>query len=92
MEWGKDWLEPIQARLARSHPSLSRAELDDYDSACREAMKFGHAEVARIWTEVGNAENEAFVRFEAVIRERYPWISDNNVGRLFSQGTYYFMR
>ena len=90
MEWGEDWLKPIQARLARAYPSLSGAELDEYEGACREAMEFGHAEVSRTWTLVGNAEKEAFDRFNAAIRVRYPWIDDKNVGRLFSQGTYYF--
>ena len=39
MDWGEDWLAPIQDRLLQRHRSLRRDELDELDTACREAMK-----------------------------------------------------
>ena len=39
MEFGQDWLKPIQSRLALEHPQLSAAEPDEADALCRRAMK-----------------------------------------------------
>ncbi|WP_339844590.1 hypothetical protein [uncultured Halopseudomonas sp.] len=45
MAWGKDWLQPVQGRLAKAHPQLNEKELDHYNSVVQEAMKFGHDQV-----------------------------------------------
>jgi hypothetical protein len=41
MEWGENWLRPIQQRLAKRFPQLTQSELYHYDSECRAAMEFG---------------------------------------------------
>ena len=87
MDWGEQWLSPIQARLRERHPSLSAAELDAIDDDCRGAMRLGHETV------------HAFVRdgtpaltpesLLPIVRAKYPWISDENAQRLFQQSLYY---
>jgi hypothetical protein len=89
MEWGPNWLAAIQARLAERHPGLNAAELDAYDAACRTAMRWGHAQVAEHWQAANRDGDEASRRFEAAVREQYPWMSEKNLSHLFSQGCYY---
>jgi hypothetical protein len=87
MDWGEDWLAPIQDRLLQRHRSLQRAELDELDAACREAMKFGHETAYAMVHEHGkNVSQEAFV---PLVRARYPWVSAENGARLFNQSMYY---
>ena len=90
MEWGKDWLMPIQARLAERHPMLSAAALDDLDAICRTAMRFGHQLVADFVSTYG--PNVPRGVFADALRAQYPWIDDENMARLHSQGVYYAMK
>jgi hypothetical protein len=92
MEFGEHWLSPIQERLAAKCPSLSAAELDAYNDACRAAMHFGHEQVALKIREAGNDHAKHFRRFRTAVLARYPWISAGNLKRLFSQGCYYAMK
>ncbi len=89
MEFGKDWLQPIQSRLAKRHPQLTTAELDTYDDACGAAMRFGHERVPAVWPGRAGSEREAFRRFRDDVLARHPWVSADNLSRLFSQGCYY---
>ncbi len=87
MEWGKNWLQPIQKRLGKLYPKLSPGELDRYDSIARKAMEYGHSTVYKMAEVVGIAihKKEFAVKFKA----KYEWVSDENIGRCFSQGRYY---
>jgi hypothetical protein len=89
MAFGEYWLQPIQSRLAGTFPELSRAELDEYDSLCREAMNFGHAQVPSSWRSAGGSQREAFRLFREIVLRRYGWVSDDNLSHLFAQGCYY---
>jgi hypothetical protein len=90
MEWGKEWLEPIQARLRQKYPQLSDSELDEYDSVCRGAMKFGNATVYALAEETG--KNPKYDDFAVRFGSRYPWASPSNLSHLFSQGMYYLWK
>ena len=91
MEWGAKWLEPIQERLKQLHPELTLEQLDNYDSTCRAAMKRGHDLVPECLG--GDFDTEkAFPKWKRRMREAYPWISDENLDRNFSQGCYYAMK
>lgn len=93
MEWGDDWLKPIQARLGREHPGLSVEDLDRYDKECRAAMTRGHHLVGKLAMQEGlQPSPEMFDRFCADARRRDPWISDDNLSHLYSQGCYYAMK
>ncbi len=89
MEWGEEWLQPIQERLGRSHPALDRKELDRYDKTCRAAMQRGHRLVPLCWRRPGTDETTALAAFIEQMRKEYEWISDENLNRLYSQGMYY---
>ena len=90
MEWGEQWLCPIQERLATAHPELSREELDRYDELCRAAMHHAHALVAKCWRSADTRDEQlVFARFAELLGKTYPWISPENVSRAWSQGMYY---
>jgi hypothetical protein len=92
MELGEQWLQPIQTRLGAKFPSLSGADLDGYDSVCRQAMRFGHKQVVLTIRRRNHDLRAHFERFRAVVLVEYPWITKKNLGRLFSQGCYYAMK
>jgi hypothetical protein len=89
MEFGANWLRPIQDRLAVQFPQLSEAELNEYDRVCREAMNFGHTQLVSCWQEAHSEQHQAFEFFRRDVVARYPWVSSTNLSHLFSQGCYY---
>jgi hypothetical protein len=89
MEWGEHWLQPIQSRLHARFPRLTPDELSRYDRVCRDAMTFGHEQVLCALTAANRNEAEARRLFTQALREKYPWIDDDNRARLHSQGCYY---
>lgn len=109
MEWGENWLQPIQERLAKTAPALSMSDLDQVNEICQQAMRRGHELAANPCTFFGieppiferdrlkaKASEEKFRQlredFRRTMREEYPWINDDNLGKLFSQGVYYGMK
>lgn len=95
MEWGDVWLTSIEDRLAARHPDMGARKLFQYDQTCRAVMKEGHQRVAECVAHAWGVEErfgEARARFYSEFRAEHPWISDENLGRLFSQGCYYAMK
>ena len=82
MEWGADWLKPTQPRLKILFPALGEEQLSEYDAAARAAMTFG----TRYVYDHPDCTRE---QCAAAVRTRFPWVSDENLSRLYSQGVYY---
>ena len=87
MEWGADWLKPIQGRLGARHPDLSLEQLNEINSICQAAMKFGHDFVYDLALKSG--KDTKYESFEPAMKARYPWVNSKNASHLFSQGMYY---
>jgi hypothetical protein len=87
LEWGKNWLSPTQSRLRQTHPEISQARADELDRRCREAMEACFAIVAKTVEEHAD-QPQASGR----ILEAYPWIDNENLATLCSQGYYYAMK
>lgn len=93
MAWGEDFLRPIQPRLHEAFPALTEDELERYATACRATMERGHAMVGELFAAMGEPQGNAmFERFAAEVLAQWPWISRDNLGRLFSQGCYFTMK
>ena len=88
MEWGKDWLNPIQTRLKKQRPDLSPKQLRECNKLCQDVMRHGHKLVHEFLGPDFDTDS-AFKPWAAKMRETYPWISDDNLGSCFSQGYYY---
>ena len=87
MDWGENWLAPIQERLRRAYPSLEPHELDAANATCQAAMRFGHESLHAMTLE--DARNVTQEAFSALLLAGYPWVSAENAARLFRQSTYY---
>ena len=87
MEWGEDWLKPIQERLAVRHPALSKEDLDEINAISQKAMRFGHGAVYDLALKSG--DETSYGDFEPAMIAQYPWVDAKNLSRLFSQGMYY---
>ena len=82
MEWGPDLMKPTQDRLRKRFPKLSDQALNDYDATARAAMNFGHAYMY-------DHPSSSSEQLATAIRVRFPWVSDENLSRVYSQGCYY---
>ena len=91
MEWGENWLQPIQDRLRKRYSDLTCKELDLCNAQCQAAMEFGHNLVAEC---LKPNRDDPTIRseYERRMREAYPWISDDNLSHNFSQAMYYTMK
>ncbi len=89
MTFGEDWLKPVQPRLSNRYPDLSRKELDQYDAQCREVMELGQQQAPDCWRKAGVKRNDGLKLFRAAVHARFPWVSNENLTHLYSQGCYY---
>ncbi|MEL0169599.1 MAG: hypothetical protein VW877_15865 [Pseudomonadaceae bacterium] len=87
LEWGENWLKPIQGRLSKAYPDLKVEELNKYNSSCQAAMKFGCDTVYEMAERYGKETKQK--EFEAIFLQRYPWVNEKNLSHIFSQGMYY---
>jgi hypothetical protein len=93
MEWGDDWLAAIQGRLSRHYPALTTEQLDEYNTVCQEAMRFGHSMISAVARKTLNETcAEGFDDYRRRVHERYPWVNEGNLSRLFSQSVYYSLK
>jgi hypothetical protein len=89
MTFGKDWLKPVQPRLASRYPDLSRSELDECDAVCREVLALGRKQAPVCWQQAGAQKSRGPEQFRLAVHARFPWVSSENLSHLFSQGCYY---
>ena len=87
MEFGENWMKPIQSRLHERYPALSEAELNELNQICQDAMRFGHARVYDLAAKSG--DKTKFAAFKPLMMAKYAWVNGHNLSRLFSQGMYY---
>lgn len=70
MEFGENWLEPIQARLRLRFPALSEREVSRCNTMCRAAMNFGRNQFAKAVSEDSTAGPAAATAFARLVRSR----------------------
>ncbi len=94
MEFGANWLQPIQGRLSKKFQALTSKQLDHYDEICREAMNYGNSFIHDKYSVAYDHGIKISTRklkedFTACMKDKYPWINNSNLHALFSQGRYY---
>ena len=94
MEFGVNWLQPINSRLANKYKFLSPQELEHYNSVCQKTMKTGHkyiydrlSKLEKLSVKISNSDlkNE----FNTHLKDEFEWINNSNLSNLYSQGHYY---
>lgn len=87
MDWGDDWLSPINTRLRERHRYLRPAELATVNDECQAAMRWGHEIMHdQLRDGAGSVDAGGFAR---LIRERHAWVDDETMARLLKQSIYY---
>ncbi|HEX5718619.1 MAG TPA: hypothetical protein VF179_20835 [Thermoanaerobaculia bacterium] len=90
MEWGEYFLRPIQERLSKLYPELSKEQLDEYETICRAAMEYGHGQMYELAEKSDDSTDRE--EFRLILALRYPWLDPENVAKLFDQGMYHASR
>ncbi len=88
LQWGNELGQATRRQLALLHPRLADDALAAYDSLSRKAMLHGHR---MFYTHAGpeGADRDNWVN---AMHADYAWISDDNLGRIYSQGSYFAWR
>ncbi|GEM_PF-5709678 len=87
LSFGEDWLQPIQGRLAVLFPQLSVAQLETISEVCQEVKQFSESWLQK---EAGKHSEEVYAQaWRAAMMTYFPWLSEQELGHLFSQGVYY---
>ena len=89
LEWGENWLQPINGRVLATHPQLTRDDAETLNAWCVEVRTFAFAEVYPWYAR--EVENKAARALEGT-RRKYPHIDAENLSRLYNQGMYYAWR
>ena len=94
MEFGSNWLQPINQRLGNKYKFLSTSELDDYNRNCQTAMSEGHNYVYHQLEKLADlrrsiSDNDLRRTFNDHMRDNCSWINDSNLRRLYNQSRYY---
>jgi len=94
MEFGKNWLQPINLRLKSKFNHLSDLDIITYDELCRTAMSQGHSFImdtliALVDEHKTITAHDLKLRFNDYIKKHYDWINGVNISKLHSQGLYY---
>lgn len=94
LDFGKNWLQPIQQRLKNKYKFLTEENLNEYDLLCREAMNYGHEFIYQTLQKLCDDnmtinEIELNRNFRDAIFNKYLWINKSNLSKMFSQGCYY---
>lgn len=85
LEWGENWLKPIQERLRHYFPDVSEEEATQLDHHCREMMKVAMEVAEQYFFEKIYSLEEA----KRMLKERFPKLAEDNLSRLFSQAIWY---
>jgi len=94
MEWGENFLQPIQGRLSKKFPELSKEELDECNKICQAVMSAGHNFVYKQLETAYDSgtkvnQTDLYENMKKDLLAHYKWINEENLNRLFSQGMYY---
>ncbi len=76
LEWGENWMKPINERIRAAYPELTEADSQTLNSWCAEASKFAHAKVEK-WYAL-EVEDKAAKAMETT-RQKYPQINEHNL-------------
>lgn len=93
MEFGEDWLKPINDRLAKQYPELLPTELVHYNELCKKVNVYANDFIRN--NPVKNNDELIFLpfnEFKNEILQKYNWINEENFKRLYSQSCCYAWR
>lgn len=84
LEWGENFMAPIQARLRETFPELTPDQADELEKSSRQIQSFAFALYEELYFERMTRPD-----VEAQIKAKFPFLNDENMTRLYNQGMYY---
>lgn len=90
LEWGENFGKPIQPRLAERYPNLNEKQLDGYSEICKKVKSLGFDLIYELYPKGG--VDSARGNWRQEILEQYPWVCEQNLSHIYSQGCYYAWR
>ena len=84
LEWGENFMAPIQTRLRKSFPELTPDQADELEKSSRKIQSFAFALYEELYV-----ERMTRAEVEAKIKAAYAFLDEDNMARLYSQGMYY---
>ena len=90
MEFGENWLKPINERLSKKYSELLPVELEKYNKLCKDVNTYANDFILN--NPVKHNDELIFLPFEKfkkVIHKKYAWINEDNLKQLYSQSCYY---
>ncbi len=93
LAWGKDWLQPIQNRLAVTARELDPAQLDALNALAQRAMQVGQTVMQRLLqVRDGLPVVPALADFRVALGPDFGWIDAARLARLHGPSAYYVLR
>ena len=93
MEFGENWLMPINDRMHVQFPNLSTDELEYCNTLCKKINTVANQYVyMNPIKKDDHVEFPKFDDFRHFMLNKYGWISDNNLSNLYSQSCYYALK
>lgn len=103
MEFGENWLMPIQDRLSKKYPHLPKETLDRYNSTYRAIMSSSNEFILKKLEEAYQSKRELspheflsqldkknlIANLVSFLHQNYGWINQENISSLYSQAMYY---
>jgi len=88
VEWGD-----ARQSLVKRYPELTPEQLDECNTVCHAAQKFGYAQMGKLnLPKLETVYQDGFEDFRRLVTAKYPWVDEANLSRLFSQGIMAMLR
>lgn len=84
LEWGENWLIPVDERLRAIVPNISVEEAKRVDIFIRDARE----DIFKV-VEQHYLKEITEMQLKSIVKEKYPFLNDDNYKRLLGQGMYY---
>jgi len=83
----------VRQSLAKRYPKLTPEQLEECNAVCHAAKDFGRAQIGKLdLPKLETIYEDGFEDFRRLVTAKYPWVSDDNLDRLFSQGIMAMLR
>ena len=89
LEWGPNWLQPINARLREKYPQLTEKEAESLNVWCAAVRTFAFDLVEKEYKDEQAGKGIGSEAVQQEIRQKYPQVNAENLSHLYSQGMYY---
>ena len=91
LEWGENFGKPIGPRLAERYPSLSEQQLNDYGEICKKVKSLGFDLIYELYPK-SSPKGSIGGDWRQEVLKQYPWVSEDNLSHIYTQGCYYAWR